>query len=395
MTSVRLPRLSRPGAIESIAPHRLISLLEPHSNFFQSRGTSIDPPNSMDCEAIVRVIMEADRDTPTELLEAICLIDEMANAASVDLLLDRVSGEELGLEPGGKHTEADILTAAWLNQREQLLQTHARTRFKRARSFDYFQSIQSKPPKFVMPSASTLRQLEQDIDSWYVERFRGQGTKVELFDNGSEVEISILHGSLFRRQPTVNGGVFGLQSFWPVQSDAAVYNRAFGELKINAKSAKEKALYCRLLGMHLFGDEDCFPTGIKYSLEPLREFGFAALSPGDIEGVRDVRLVELCLGDPDDRYGVITIRKGHDLFDWAQARNKDIQMKRRLISATFKMQLLNRKSELAITVRPPNVAIYNRGVVASVIEAWLTQRGFIITGQSARRPRHEPALASA
>ena len=180
-----------------------------------------------------------------------------------------------------------------------------------------------------------------------------------------------------------------------MQSDAAVYNRAFGELRINAKSAKEKALYCRLLGMHLFGDEECFPTGIKYSLEPLREFRFAALSPGDIEVVRDVRLVELWLGDPDNRNGVITIRKGHDLFDWAQARNKDIHMKRRLISATFKLQMFGRKSDLAITVRPPSVAIYNRGVVAGIIEAWLTQRGFIITGQSARRPRHEPALASA
>ncbi len=305
-----------------------------------------------------------------------------------------MSGDDLGLESGGNHTEADILTAAWLHRREQLLQTQARTRFKRARSFDYFQSIQNKPPKFVMRSASTLRQLEHDIDSWYVERFRGQGTKVEVFDNGSEVDISILHGSLFRRQPTVKAGVFGVQSFWPVQSDAAVYNRAFGELRINAKSAKEKALYCRLLGMHLFGDEECFPTGIKYTLDPLREFEFDALTPGDIEGIRNVRMIELQLGDPDSRYGVVTTRRGDDLFDWAQARQKNIRIERRLISATFKMELLNRKSELAITVRPPNVAIYSRGAVSSIIEAWLTQRGFILAIQSHRRPRHEPALAS-
>jgi len=82
-------------------------------------------------------------------------------------------------------------------------------------------------------------------------------------------------------------------------------NRAFGELRINAKSPKEKALYCRLLGKHLFGSEDCFPTGVKYSLEPLRDFGFDALAPGDIDGIRNVKLVELCLGDLDERYGVI------------------------------------------------------------------------------------------
>jgi len=185
-----------------------------------------------------------------------------------------------------------------------------------------------------------------------------------------------------------------VKSFWPVQSDVAIYNRTFGELRINAKSAKEKALYCRLLGKHLFGNEDCFPTGIKYSLEPLRDYGFAALTPGDIEDIRDVRMVELWLGDPDERYGVITMRKGDDLFDWAQAKNKDIHMKRRLISATFKLEVSGRKGDLSVTVRPPNVAMYNRGPVASVIESWLAQRGFILTGSQQRRRGHEPALAS-
>jgi hypothetical protein len=64
-----------------------------------------------------------------------------------------------------------------------------------------------------------------------------------------------------------------------------------------------------------------------------------------------------------------------------------------LISATFKMELEGRKGELAITVRPPNVAIYSRGRVSSTIEAWLAQRGFIIPKHSSRRTRHEPALA--
>ncbi len=394
MTSVRLPRLSRPGVLESIAPERLYALLQPFADFFADRSVTIESPDKIDCQAVIREIALADRETPAGLLDAICLIDELANTVAVELLLDRVPVGSLGLDNHGEHSAADIVTAAWLLQREQLIQTHARAKLKRARSFDYFQANQTKPPKFIAPSSCVLKQLESDIDSWYVERFRGQGTKVEIFDNGDEVEISILHGSLFRRQPVVKSGVFGMKSFWPVQSDVAIYNRTFGELRINAKSAKEKALYCRLLGKHLFGNEDCFPTRIKYSLEPLRDYGFAALTPGDIEGIRDVRMVELWLGDPDERYGVITIRKGDDLFDWAQAKNKDIHMKRRLISATFKLDVFGRKGDLSVTVRPPNVAMYNRGPIASVIEAWLAQRGFILTGSQDRRRGHEPALAS-
>ena len=393
MTSVRLPRLSRPGVLESIAPKRLFELLQPYTDFFASRSVRIESPDSIDCQAVIREITQADRETPADLLDAICLIDELANAVAVELLLDRVPASSLGLEPGGEHSEADIVTAALLSHREKLVQTHALSRLKRARSYDYFQANQTTAPKFVTPAEETLEQLEHDIDSWHVERFRAQGTKVEIFENGNEVEFSIMHGSLYRRQPVLNNGRFGFQSFWPVQSASAIYTREFGELRINAKSAKEKALYCRLLGMHMFGNEDLFPTGTKYTLEPLREFEFDALAPGDIEGVRNVRMVELWLGDPDSRYGVITIRKGDDLFDWAQAKKKDIHIERRLISATFKMELLSRKTELAITVRPPNVAIYSRGSVSAIIEAWLTQRGFILAKQSPRRTRHEPALA--
>lgn len=395
MTNIRFARLSRPRVLNSIAPVRLRTLLQPHSAFFAASGLSIGDAGPVDCHAAIQAVLEGDNEPPAELLEALYLIDELATDSNVDLLLGRVSREQLGLDTFGEHSAADILTAAWLNQRDQLLQTHAQARLKRARSYDYYQSNRSKPPKFTMPQDATLRQLEHDIDSWFVERYRGRGTKVEIFDHGSEVDISILHGSLFRRQPVVNAGAFGVHSFWPVQSDAAVYNRAFGELRINAKSSKEKALYCRLLGKHLFANENCFPTGIKYSLEPLREYGFEALVHGDVAGIRSVRMIELWLGDPDERYGVTTVRKGSDLLDWAKKRGKDIYIKRRLISATFKMQMTGRKNDLAVTIRPPNVAIYSRTAFASIIEAWLTKRSFIISGQSDGGARHVPVLASA
>ncbi len=110
---------------------------------------------------------------------------------------------------------------------------------------------------------------------------------------------------------------------------------------------------------------------VKYTLEPLREFGFDALNTSTVNRVKNVRLVELWLSDPDDRYAVTTKRQGDDLFSWAQARKKDIHIQRRLKGATVKMRLFGRKSDVAITIRPPNVAMYNRGPVAAIIEEWL------------------------
>ncbi|HBJ33661.1 MAG TPA: hypothetical protein DDZ51_02640, partial [Planctomycetaceae bacterium] len=95
MTAVRIPRLSRPGVLESIAPERLFALLHPFADFFASRSVPIISPDSIDCQAVIRTIAHADRGTPADLLDAICLIDEMANSVAVDLLLERLSGKEL------------------------------------------------------------------------------------------------------------------------------------------------------------------------------------------------------------------------------------------------------------------------------------------------------------
>ncbi len=88
MTSVRLSRLSRPGVLESIAPKRLFELLQPYTDFFASRSVRIESPDSIDCQAVIREITQADRETPADLLDAICLIDELANAVAVELLLE-------------------------------------------------------------------------------------------------------------------------------------------------------------------------------------------------------------------------------------------------------------------------------------------------------------------
>lgn len=394
MTSVRLPRLSRPSVFESIAPEHLSLLLLPYEEFFRAKHVDITNPNSICCEATIGAIMQSDRDTPTALLDAVCIIDEMSTQVAVDQLLDSLSLSDLRLNIDGEHSAADIMAAAWLYQREQLLKLHAHGRIKRCRAFDCFQSSQLIVPKFTMPKAESVRLLEQDLDAWFVERSRGYGTRVEIFANDREVEMSIRHGSLFRREQTLDDGVFGSIAYRPVQSDTAIFQRSLGELRLNAKTLKEKALYCRLIGKHFFDDENCFPVGEKYTLEPLREYGHASLSPGDIDGVRSVRLVELKLED-SEVLEAITVRKANDLFAWAEHHNKGIHKNRRMLEATFRMYIIGRKTERVITIRPPNVAIYNRGLDAHIIEGWLLQRGYIVTYSSSKRQRHEPALASA
>ncbi|MCU0708867.1 MAG: hypothetical protein MUF23_11300, partial [Pirellula sp.] len=84
MTAVRLPRLSRPGVFESIDPKRLFELLHPYADFFANRSVPIEAPDSIDCQAVIREITKADRETPADLLDAICLIDELTNTVAIE-----------------------------------------------------------------------------------------------------------------------------------------------------------------------------------------------------------------------------------------------------------------------------------------------------------------------
>lgn len=397
MSTLKLPRLSKPHLLRSIAPERLAVLLQPHHEFFFTRGiqvATLDKSDAAGVERVIQCLLHPDRDTPLELLNAVCMIDEMASPQSIDLLLNEIPYAELGLATDGSHSAVDIAAAAWLQQRERLLHVHARCKLKNARAFEYFQNSHAQPPQFRMPPTETVRMLEADLDALFESRLRGRGTRVEIFPGDDEVELSIRHGSLFRREQSIDDGIIGTVAFRPVQCDAVIFNRQLGELRVNAKSATEKTWYCRLIGKHLFGDENCFPSGEKYSLEPLRQYGHASISPGDIDEIRQIRLVELSTYDGGD-YSAWTIRKASDLFAWLAVLRKDIPAERKLARATFKMKLFGRRDERTITLRPPNVAIYSRGPEATIIEAWLEQRGFVVSKRSARRQTHAPILASA
>ncbi len=132
-----------------------------------------------------------------------------------------------------------------------------------------------------MPASRTLRQLESEM-------IRGTSIIVAAREQSRNLSTMPRSRNLDPSRKFVSAAagrqswVFGMQSFWPVQSDVAVYHRELGELRINAKSNKEKELYCRLLGKHLFGNESCFPTGVKYTQEPLREFWLRRLTPGTV-----------------------------------------------------------------------------------------------------------------
>jgi hypothetical protein len=219
------------------------------------------------------------------------------------------------------------------------------------------------------------------MDDWFKEKRRGRGTRVFVYPDDHEVRFLVRHGEPFKREESLIGADVSSVCYRPLKYDVVVFDRQLGELRINARLVGEKALYRRLFGEHLFGDENCFPGTAKYTLEPLREYGADALACGDIDGIESIVLTEVhFLWGGTHRE--IEIRKAADVFAALEARGRKVPEKARIIKAIFKVKFADSKTPRSVKIRPSNIAEYTRDSDAAVLEEWLTFRGFIVNEEA-------------
>lgn len=170
----------------------------------------------------------------------------------------------------------------------------------------------------------------------------------------------------------------------PTSAVCATTDTARGEKRLPSeqnqailKSSGRPLGECRLkvFGEALFGSEDYFDRSERYTLDPLRELGPDSMAHGDVEGIAGVRFVEFGRRWPG-KISEMEIRKCEDLF-----KSFDENWEKRLTGgsfthATFKFAFKDSKKERSVTIRPANIARYERDSDEEVIEAWLKARGF-------------------
>jgi hypothetical protein len=173
-----------------------------------------------------------------------------------------------------------------------------------------------------------------------------------------------------------------------------VYDANRDELGINASGKKEKALYCELFGDHLFKNLKYFPGDNKYTLDPLKQDGPAALVCSDVDGLEKVTLVELWFFHGGE-HGDVEIRKAVDIFAAMAARGRSISPMARLTRAIFLVKFANAPRPRRVTIRPRNIAQYTRDEDSELVERWLEKRGFMLLPEPGVDASTEKTLASA
>ncbi|GFZ87799.1 hypothetical protein RLOatenuis_7830 [Rickettsiales bacterium] len=164
----------------------------------------------------------------------------------------------------------------------------------------------------------------------------------------------------------------------PEFHDAIVYDRANNELAIFNKSGvqKEREMYLDLFSRHLFGQAGYFPGTEKYTLQPLIDNSADALACADIDGLEDVKLVEIrrnFFGPYNDKHIMIS----RDIFASLAARDREFSTSGTLVSADFSVKFENAKRPRRVQVSIPNKASFKRTEDSHLIETWLRKRGFV------------------
>lgn len=375
------PRIfSNPARLKHIAPARLKAFLEPWNEYFKSRGLDLAAcsTDDMPLEAIADVLMNPDASVPEDMVNALYYVHETASHEAMDELLDRAAAAGIEIDKDHEVSVADVSVQIWLAQPMLLQRQHAETVAFQRSNFMYFAGSRPKGKAAELPViADAIGNTIQDrMDNWFEVKRRGRNSRIFAFPRGEKIWLLVRHGMPMRREGKhQDDGESGIAFYRPQQHDVLIYDSVTDEIGVNAGTKGERELYLKTFGEALLGSEDYFDCSERYTLDPLRELGPEAMTHGDIEGIAGVRFVEFGRRWPG-KISEMEIRKSEDLFK-AYGENWEKRLTGGAFThATFKFAFEGSKRERSVTIRPANIARYERESDEEVIEAWLKARGF-------------------
>lgn len=385
---------ARPDLLKTIHPKHLTSLLEPHRRFLEDRGFCLPAgaEQELDCLALAGILAQPDEETPSDLVEALYVIESFSDGQHFDELL--AMAEAAGQEVGEEETTVDLAVRLYIHD-SRLLERKLREQLcDRRRTFESYRLADPTSGMQVDNIPTDLAPLEADLDRYFESKKRGGHSCVIRKDSPNEIRFLVQHGQTCKREPSRKGGRSTCTFFRPEKTDVVLLDLTHKELRINASSVPDLRQYRTLFGRHLFRNDDFFVFAEKYTLEPLQIAGEMALNCRDIEGIESVKLkeVEYAWGGAFEH---TETHRAADLFKALPLIRRGLECEPVIRKAVFEVKLTGERRARTVTIKAGNRSGYGRGDEAMVIERWLRARGFVISEERALHAPTYPALACA
>ncbi|MGZ4963044.1 MAG: hypothetical protein ACXWC8_10855 [Limisphaerales bacterium] len=300
----------------------------------------------------------------------------------------------LAIEWDDDDTHLDIAMKVWMADEKLFREKHNEQWLMGLTKFKYFGTKVPKDarPKWVPPTDAIIGLMKEEIEEWCSKNNRGAKTvDVQMCEMDGEFWFLIQHGGTKTRTPKVENWKKEILHYRPAKDDVVVYSVLHDEIRICTNSKAELDLYRGVFGQRLRCDVDFFLQKKTYTLDPLRDNLEAALSPGDMEGVKEVVLQQL-----EVRYGGdfrdTTVYRSDDLVKSAAERSKKKGKPVRavpdsgdLARATFALIFDGGEKPRTFTVRSPDELILARQDDALMINEWLTKQKYRAAEETVER----------
>lgn len=206
MATFTLRHFSSAESLQAVQAKYLMDLLDKHAAYFATRGVDFGSFNGHgpDYEAIAAVLMTPDEQTPSELIDDLYYVDEMATADAMDGLLEAAAAAGVKLDVGDEPTPADVAVQVRLRAPALLEQKHAEHfLLQRRRTFEYFQSPDGVDTKYRAPGAKKLRACEDALGIRLEAMKRGRTCKLFVFPRPDGVWFLVRRGDPFKREGSI------------------------------------------------------------------------------------------------------------------------------------------------------------------------------------------------
>jgi len=388
MARLRFKNFSDLAFVQSIdKPRHLKPLLVKHREYFSRQGidvTKLSNGDSVD-RKLLQVFTQPDEEMPADLLDALYVLDDLADESGHDRILSEA--ERQGVDLNGKVDDAspgEFAIAVFLQSPGLIRVCHEKTLYRRIKNYQEYQATGNK--RLTLSAAKGKRkQLESALGPWFESKNRSRACEIYEYEEDDEIKFLVTHGRPFRTEGSIDKRLNRSRvAYRPQKHDSVVYDNRLRILKINAQTVGEKDLYRRTFGKILFGDAEYFPAGDIYSLVPLRR-GRAALRLAT--GVESVRLSEVWI-QIDDEQRFVQISRGYDLARSIDDHQKPNLQEGQIVRAAFLIKYSSGGRARKLELRPPNIAVYDRERDGTAAEAFMGANGYLkVDAQSdGRRP---------
>lgn len=381
MTTAKNQTFTNPKFFRSVDPSRLRRFLDPHRDYLSSRGLKLPTTGSLQPETIEQarqILSDPDDDTPSALIRDLHIANELSHAPTMERLLDEIESLSGRFRGDMDVTACDVAIEALLHHPEHAERLHRFSSLNRRRSFVYFQARSESPPRLPDDLGECCRRLEKKVNEYFHEKRWGLGTRIISQNQPHFLQLTIGHGLPRQLSEALVEGRFDFIDYRPVRDDLIYFNKLTGELKINAMTEPQRRMYRHTFGECFFDDADMFPEGEIWTAHPLIEHGRRSLTTADIHRLRSAELLSVKL-DLDGEIPEIITDQRDELIDVLEERMNLFASENviaRIIEAKIALLIDDSRKVRMVTIKPPNVAQFNRDCDADVIEAFLFSRGF-------------------